>query len=234
MWKNEWICVGAVGEAEFPLTTAGVFWVRVTIAGSSILILSPSLKSFWRCLICLLIKCEPPTSICMGGFECLTCLHQAGRKAKPVLVIRRQDFRSSRAENADCVHRTCVTWWRSLWENVKVVIPCCETWGTEDRGLSKSALPLLRPAIGARLWLSLAKNSWEQQSLGNGALAFKQGLCPYSKQWAPDMIMPQTESCSSRAFCMQNSVSQFLMPDYCAHPLLIFCWLTASISSLLY
>lgn len=45
MWKNGWLCVGAVGEAEFPLTTAG-FWVRVTIAGSTIFILSPCMMSF--------------------------------------------------------------------------------------------------------------------------------------------------------------------------------------------
>lgn len=36
----------AVGKVGVPLTATGVFWARVTMAGSAVLILSPCLISF--------------------------------------------------------------------------------------------------------------------------------------------------------------------------------------------
>lgn len=96
--------------------------------------------------------------------------------------------------------------------------------GNRDRGLNRLDVPLLQPTIGANSIVVIVKEQMRAtESLGNGALAFKQSLCLHPKHLVPDMVtLPWAESCSSRAFCMQNSLSRSLMPDYSDHPLSIF------------
>lgn len=96
--------------------------------------------------------------------------------------------------------------------------------GNRGRGLNKLDVPLLQPTIGANSIVVTVKEQMRAtESLGNEALAFKQSLCLHPKHLVPDMVtLPRAESCSSRAFCMQNSLSQSLMPDYSDHPLSIF------------
>lgn len=109
--------------------------------------------------------------------ESLTCLHQAGRKAKPFLSSDPKSFIKvhiflEQWGWEQVMHRTYETWWGSLWQDMEGIDPCHEIQGEGSRGWNKLDVPLLQ-------FTRDANHSWKRT--GCSQSHWEKGLSPLNR-----------------------------------------------------